>query len=70
MPKRKSAFPPKKKPTKTETALVIPAERGQRALDRASNEAMSFIAKLCPELPNYFEGKRVEVTVRVLEESL
>lgn len=55
MPKKTTT---KKKPTKKETALAIPAVRGQLALDKASNEAMSFIAKLCPELPNYFEGKR------------
>ncbi len=51
MPKKTT----KKKPAKVETALAIPEVRGQTAITKASHEAMTFIAKLCPELPNYFE---------------
>lgn len=49
---------PAKKETPEETALAIPVARGHAALTKASNEAMNFIAKLCPELPNYFETPR------------
>jgi recombination protein RecT len=53
MPK-KQAKKPTAKTTKKETALAIPEERGQRALTKAQNEAMNFLAPLCPELPHYF----------------
>lgn len=60
MPTKKTTTKKKttKKDTAKETSLAIPVERGHAALTKASNEAMNFIAKLCPELPNYFETPR------------
>lgn len=58
MPKKPAKKKTQKKETPKETALAIPVERGHAALTKASNEAMNFIAKLCPELPNYFETPR------------